>query len=119
MEFNKVNFVVIEECLAACESKEAIFSIFMAAAASMLDSELKVLKSDELPGVLKSLPSTLNITNEKAIVLILSLHALLKEYVANDEDTIVARFPQTFNKKMKVALFKMMREVSESTKHYI
>ena len=93
MEFNKVNFTVIEECLGACESKEVIFEIFMASAASMLDSELKVLKSDDLPGVLKTLPATLNITNEKAVVLILSLHSLLKEYIANDEETIVARFP--------------------------
>ena len=44
---------------------------------------------------------------------------MLKEYIANDEETVVERFPATFNKKMKVALFKMMREVSESTKQYI
>jgi len=46
-------------------------------------------------------------------VLILSLHSLMKDYIANDEETMVARFPEKFNKKMKVALFKMMREVSE------
>ena len=112
MEFNKVNFTVIEECFSACESKEDIYAIFMASAGSLLDSELKVLKADDLPGVLKSLPTTLNITNEKAVVLILSLHSLLKEYIANDEETVVARFPENFNKKMKVVLFKIMREIS-------
>ena len=53
MEFNKINFQVVEECLSACESKEAIFSVFMAAATNLLDSELKVVKADELPGILK------------------------------------------------------------------
>lgn len=118
MEFNKINFTVIEECLSACESKDAIFAIFMASAGSLLDSELKVIRSDDLPGVLKTMPATLQITNEKAVVLILSLHSLLKDYIANDEETIVARFPEKFNKKLKVVLFKMMREVSEQAKQY-
>ena len=118
MEFNKINFAVIEECLSACESKDAIFAIFMAASASLLDSQLKVIRSDDLPGVLKNMPATLQITNEKAVVLILSLHSLLKEYIANDEETVVARFPEKFNKKLKVVLFKMMREVSEQAKQY-
>ena len=48
----------------------------------MLDAELKVLKPDALPPSLRSMPKTLGITNEKALVLILSLHALLKEYIA-------------------------------------
>ena len=82
MEFNKVNFQVIEECFANSESKEAIFSVFTASSAYILDSEIKVLKPDTLPPSLRSLPQTLNITNEKALVLILSLHALLKEYIA-------------------------------------
>ena len=43
----------------------------------------------------------------------------MKDYIANDEETMVARFPEKFNKKMKVALFKMMREVSEQAKQYI
>ena len=118
MEFNKINFQVIEECLSACESKDAIFNIFMASAGSLLDSELKVIRSDDLPGVLKTMPATLQITNEKAVVLILSLHSLLKDYIANDEETVVERFPPKFNKKLKVVLFKMMREVSEQAKQY-
>ena len=119
MEFNKINFTVIEECLSACESKEAIYNVFMASATNLLDSELKVVKADHLPAVLRTLPATLGITNEKAVVLILSLHALLKEYIANHEESVVERFPPTFNKKMKVVLFKMMREVSETTKQHI
>ena len=61
----------------------------------------------------------MNITNEKAVVLILSLHALMKEYISNDEDVVLGRFPETFNKKIKSFLFKIMREVSTSAKQYI
>ena len=96
MEYNRVNYTVIEECFRNCESKEDQFAIFTASAASMLDSELKVMKVDDLPGVLKQIPTTLGITNEKAVVLILSLHALLKEYISHDEETIAARFPDEF-----------------------
>ena len=119
MDFNKINFTVIEECFGACESKEVIYSIFTASAASLLDNQVKVLKSDDLPGVLKSLPTTLSITNEKAVVLILSLHALMKEYIATDEEHVLSRFPETFSKKIKSFLFKMMREISTSAKQYI
>lgn len=59
MEFNKVNFSVIEECLGQCESKEAIFELFRAAASCKLDSEIRTLKSDELPQTLKQLPNNL------------------------------------------------------------
>ena len=118
MEFHNVNFHVIEECLGASESKEAIFKIFRTSATNMLDSEIKVIKSDELPATLKQLPSTLNITNEKAVVLILSLHTLMKDYYTCDEETLAGKFPESFNKKIKTFLFKMMREVADSSKHY-
>ena len=121
MEFNKVNFAVIEECFKGSESKEAIFSIFQASATYMLDSEIKVIKPDSLPPVLKSLPQTLSITNEKAMVLILSLHALLKEYISvgmSDEESLAEKFPESFPKKIKSFMFKMMREVAEDTKAY-
>ena len=49
MEFNKVNFNVIEECFNNSESKEAIFNVFTASSAFILDSEIKVLKPDTLP----------------------------------------------------------------------
>ena len=53
------------------------------------------------------------------MVLILSLHNLLKIYLANDEQTVLENFPEGFNKKMRTALFKMMREVAEDSKrHY-
>ena len=119
MEYNKVNFALIEECLGACKSKEAMLQIFMACAGSLKDSEIRVLKSDNLPGVLKSMPAELEISNEKAMGFIVSLHSLMKEYIANDEETILERFPEKFNKKMKSALFKMMREVAEPAKKYI
>ena len=118
MEFYKVNYKVIEECLGQCESKEAIYNIFLAAATKLLDSEIKVLKSDEMPAVLKQIPQVLQITNEKAVVLILSLHALMKEYLACDEETLVNKFPVEFGKKIKTFLFKMMREVADTSKQY-
>ena len=62
----------------------------------MTDSEVKVLKPDTLPGLLRQLPSQLEITNEKAVMLILSLHALMKEYIAvgmTDEESLASRFP--------------------------
>ena len=122
MEFNKVNFAVIKECFEGCDSKEAIFSIFQASACYVLDAELKVLKPDTLPPSLRTLPQTLEITNEKALVLILSLHALLKEYISvgmQDENELASRFPESFPKKIKTFLFKMMREVAEPTKVYL
>jgi hypothetical protein len=119
MNFNKVNYKVIQDCFEGCESKEAIFDIFSAAASCTLDSEIKVLKADALPSTLRNLPQTLGITNEKALVLILSLHALAKEYISlQDEEAIAERFPEDFPKKIKSFLFKMMRAVSESSKGY-
>ena len=122
MEFNKVNFAVIKDCFEGCDSKEAIFSIFQASACYVLDAELKVLKPDTLPPSLRNMPQTLGITNEKALVLILSLHALLKEYIAigmQDENELAAKFPEEFPKKIKTFLFKMMREVAEPSKVYL
>merc|ERR1712060_295796 len=69
-----------------------------------------------------SLPQQLSITNEKALVLILSLHALLKEHVAigmTDENELAQKFPEDFPKKIKTFLFKMMREVAEPTRVYL
>ena len=74
-----------------------------------------MLKPDTLPPSLRTLTQSLSITNEKALVLILSLHALLKEYIAvgmNDESEIASKFPEDFPKKIKTFLFKMMREVA-------
>ena len=119
MEFNKVNFQVIKDCFENCESKEAIFEIFQASASYALDSEVKVIKSDSLPETLRGLPETLGITNEKALVLILSLHAFGKEYIAlQDEAALAEKMPEDFPKKVRTFLFKMMREVSEANKGY-
>ena len=81
-----------------------------------------MLKPDTLPPSLRTLTQSLSITNEKALVLILSLHALLKEYIAvgmNDESEIASKFPEDFPKKIKTFLFKMMREVAEPSKVYL
>ena len=45
----------------------------------------------------------------------------MKEYISvgiNDEAGFAAQFPETFPKKVKVFLFKMMREVAEESKAY-
>ena len=54
-------------------------------------------------------------------MLILSLHTLMKEYIAvgkDDEEAFAARFPESFAKKMKSFLFKTMRSVADDCKSY-
>ena len=54
-------------------------------------------------------------------MLILSLHALMKEYIAvgmQDEEALAKRFPSTFNKKIMSFMFKTMRSVGEDSKQY-
>ena len=68
MEYNKINFQVLEECLIAAESKEQIQSVFIASATNILDSEIFLLKSDNLPQTLKTIPKIMNISNEKALI---------------------------------------------------
>jgi len=121
MEFNKINFKVIEDCFKQAESRELLYNIFIASSQNMTDSEVKVLKPDSLPGLLRQLPSQLEITNEKAVMLILSLHALMKEYIAvgmQDEESLASRFPSTFNKKIMSFMFKTMRSCAEDCKQY-
>lgn len=120
MEFHQVNFKVIEECFQNAASKEVIFNVFTASAVKRLDSEIKVATASALPPSLQSLPVQLGVSNEKAAVLVLSLHALLKEYIAvtavSDELAFAGRFPAEFNKSVLKFLFKMMRDVAEDHK---
>jgi hypothetical protein len=94
----------------------------MASATGKVDSELSTLKGENLPEALQKLPSTLGISNEKALILIVSLHNLLKEYIATsmqDETILAEKFPADFKKQLKSFLFKNMREVAPLTKTYI
>ena len=122
MELNKVNYQVMEECLLAAESKEFLEAVFKASASLALDSELSCLKGENLPAVLKQLPATLSITNDKALVLVSSLHNLMKEYIGSgamlDENILASKFPTTFKKQLKVFLFKMLREHAPASKKY-
>ena len=122
MELNKVNYQVIEECLLAAESKEFLEQVFTASATLALDSELACLKGENLPAVLKAVPATLGVPNDKAQVLILSLHNLMKEYIGSgamlDENILAAKFPATFKKQLKSFLFKMLREHAPACKRY-
>jgi hypothetical protein len=55
-------------------------------------------------------------------MLILSLHALMKEYIGvgmEDEEGLANRFPQSFNKKIMSFMFKTMRSVAEQHKGYL
>lgn len=70
MEFNKINFEVIEECLMASESKEYLASVFNSITINSLDSELLTIDSDNLPLSIKSIPKTLAVSNEKAMTVI-------------------------------------------------
>jgi hypothetical protein len=83
MDTSNINFAIIEEALQGAESKEQLYSIFTASATGKLDSEATVNKGDNLPNVLKTVPTTLGISNEKTNILILSLHNLLKQYITH------------------------------------
>ena len=122
MDEHSINFAVIEEAFNAAQSKEQLYAIFIAAATGKLDSDIKVLKGDNLPDVLKKIPETLAISNEKASILVLSLHNMLKQYVATsmlDETILLGKFPEEFKKEHKKFLFKAMREVAPLTKTFI
>ena len=54
----------------------------MASATGKLDSEVHIMKGDNLPEALKKLPSAFGISNDKVNTLVLSLHNLLKQYIA-------------------------------------
>ena len=122
MDTSGINFTVIEEAFGAAESKEQLYGIFVASATGKLDSEIHLTKGDNCPEILKKIPSTLGISNEKASVLVLSLHNLLKLYVSKamtDETELATAFPENMKKSIKSFLFKAMREVAPLTKTYI
>ncbi len=101
MDYNKINYQVVEEAFMNAESKEYIQQIFEAVATNILDSEVYTMKSENLPQSLKTIPKILGITNDKALILILSLHNLMKEYIGTsmlDENVLAGKFPPTFKK---------------------
>ena len=121
MDDHSVNFAVIEESFAAAESKDQLYAIFVASASGKLDSHVSVAKAANLPDVVRSLPAALGISNEKALVLMVSLHNLLKRYMATsmaDETVLAAVFPENFKKSVKSFLFKAMREVAPLAKTF-
>ena len=83
---------------------------------------MSTIKGDNLPESLKKIPTTLGISNEKTQILILSLHALMKQYVATattDETVLAEKFPEGFKKSIKSFLFKAMREAAPGMKKYV
>ena len=80
------------------------------------------MKADNLPECLRKLPENLQLTNDKAVTLIVSLHNLLKDYIATsmmDENILAEKFPPDFKKQLKSFLFKQMREVAPLMKTYV
>jgi len=57
MEYNKINFAIIQECLLQAETKEQVQAIFNASALNILDNEISVVKADSLPAVLRGVPA--------------------------------------------------------------
>ncbi len=70
MDYNKINYQVIEESFLNAESKEYIQQIFEVVAIKVLDSELFVMKCEDLPQSLRSVPKSLSISNDKALIVI-------------------------------------------------
>ena len=65
MDYQIINFEIIEEAFLAAESKEQLYNIFVASATGKLDSDQTMIKGDNLPETLKKLPETLGLSNEK------------------------------------------------------
>ena len=89
MEFNPINFEVLEECLMAAESKEYLQTVFTSLPIYSLDSEIFTVTSDNLPQNLKNLPKTLGVSNEKALtVRILPLTSLVGHFFAQFDERV-------------------------------
>ena len=124
MEYKSINFEVIQEACLSAESKDQLAQIFLASATGKLSSDTAAVKADNLPECLKTIPEKFGLSHDKSLVLIVSLHHLLMQYMAvclpaQDESLLAAQFPETFDKSLKKFLFKQMREVAPLTKEYI
>ncbi len=78
----------------------------MASATGKLRSDISQLNADNLPESLKKIPESLQLSQEKALTLIVSLHNLLMEYVAvcvptQDETLLAEKLPETMQKQLK------------------
>ena len=98
VDYQIINFEIIEEAFMHAESKEQLYQIFVASATGKLRSDITQLKADNLPECLKKIPETLQLSQEKTLTLIISLHNLLMEYVAicvptQDETLLAEKLP--------------------------
>ena len=124
MEYRKVNYDIVQEACLASESKDQLAQIFYASATGKLSGDLQAVKADNLPDTLKNIPETLSLTHDKSLVLIVSLHNLLMQYIAlclptQDESVLMQSFPEEFDKNLIKFLFKKMREVAPLCKEHI
>ena len=106
------------------ESKDQLYQIFVASATGKLRTDVTQMNSENLPDSLKKIPEQLNLSQEKALTLIVSLHNLLMEYMAlcvptQDETLLADKLPETMQKQVKTFLFKQMRQCAPLTKTYV
>ena len=82
MDYQIINYDIIEEAFMNAESKDQLYQIFIASETGKLRTDVTQMNSEILPDSLKKIPELLNISQEKALILIVSLHNLLMEYMA-------------------------------------
>ena len=111
MEYNRINFQVLEECLMAAESKEQLYSLFTNIPSFSLDSEIFAMNSENLPASIKNLPKTLGVTNEKALTVILSLTTIVLDFIAQLDEGIC----WVFDDGRKYSCFSLPRKLQETT----
>ena len=124
MEYKHINFDVIAEACGNVESKDQLAQIFLASATGRLSSDMAAVKADNLPECLRTIPQTLQLSHDKSLVLIRSLHHLMVQYLAvclpaQDEAPLADAFPEEFDKGVKKFLFKKMREAAPLCKEHI
>ena len=94
MEYQIINYDVIEEAFMHAESKDQLKEIFMASATGKLHNDITLIKADNLPESLKKIPEVMGLTQDKALTLVISLHNLLMDYIAlcvpTQDETILA-----------------------------
>ena len=103
MEYQIINYEIIEEAFMHAESKDQLREIFLASATGKLHNDITLIKSDNMPDSLKKIPETLGLSQDKALTLIVSLHNLLLNYIAlclptQDETILAEKMPEEMKK---------------------
>lgn len=124
MDYQYINYDIIEEAFMNAESKDQLYQIFVASATGKLRNDVTLMNQNNLPETLKKIPESLSLTQEKALTLIISLHNLMMQYMAlcvptQDETVLAEKLPEAMQKQVKTFLFKQMRAAAPLTKNYV